>query len=84
MGDNKVGIVNGYNMDLYCDHPDCMNARWHGRPDDNFCGYDRQSTFKAARKNGWLLNIKGVGFPDSVLGSGKALCPKHSDKIIGR
>lgn len=77
-----MGIVGCYSMDLYCDI--CSDRGnfipRHGFDAYNFTGTNRADVFRQARREGWLLNQRAKKKEGSILGSGKALCPKHSGK----
>ena len=75
-----MGIVACYDMHLYCDHADCRNSYDYGIP-KQFQGYDRNSTFRKARKAGWLINMNADAI-ENANGGGKCLCPLHSGKTI--
>ena len=76
-----MGIVACYDLNLYCDHADCMTKWNYAREPGQYTGYDRNSTVRKARKAGWLINTKADAIENGA-GSGRCLCPLHSGKTI--
>ena len=72
-----MGRVGCYTLDLYCDSPEC-----NYKNENNYfqvTGYDRAQSFRKARKLGWLIS-NNYYYNQNSIGTGKALCPKHSEK----
>lgn len=74
-----MGLVGCYSMQLFCDHPECMDRWNYGAPaweNDPWVQTEGQS-IRDARKDGWLITKKREG---DGYGIGYCLCPKHSGK----
>jgi len=70
-------IVRGYALDLYCENAhELRGTGYDGDVHDynefpaTYVGETRQECVKAARKNGWIINIK----------AGTCICPKCNNK----
>lgn len=70
-------IVCGYQLDLYCEDPDCVarreaGGRFNGRQagSEQFGGDSKREAFSNARMAGWELDEK----------RDVCICPKHARK----
>lgn len=69
-----MGFTGCYSAHIHCEVEGC--ERW--RNPDHYTGHSRAEVIREARKDGWLVNLKGQGGP----GTGCAYCPEHSGKPI--
>jgi hypothetical protein len=70
-----MGEIGCYTMDLYCDHPEHdAYSRYNRVP--QYTGHTQGECLRAARREGWLINLRRAG----TEGSGYALCPPCSGK----
>ena len=75
-----MGYVGCYDLNLYCDDPECINGFSYCSDPASYIGNTFDDCAKQARKDGWKIIKKTNPNDEPEVGSGKVFCPKHSSK----
>ena len=68
-----MSTVEGYDLHVYCDEPDCRNR-------GQFSGYTKTSAYRDAKEHGWRIHST-VNAPEGSMAGGKlAYCPNHKKR----